>query len=143
MYAQLMKNLSQLNFSNGELSCVTQLGHNIEDQKPFLIYNDTINKKQYLAFVYGGVIYVTMFRSANSGITSRLRTVIDKLDKSTQQVDLAMYLARNGIPLKTMSFGKNEILLTEINLWEAMFYKYNAGTQIERLLRDLRDLLYV
>lgn len=143
MYAELMKNLRRLKLTNGELGNITQMGCSIEDQKPFLVYRDTENKKAYLSFVYGNNIYVTMFRSANIGIVSRLRTVIDMLDTTVKPVDLAQYLVRSGIPLKVMTFDKREIVLTEINSWDAMYYIFNAGPRIESLVRDLRDLLYV
>jgi len=141
-YAKLIQSLPLIKLSNGKLHTISnQLP--IEEQKPFLQYTPEGSRTSYLCFVHRETIYVSMFRSTNLGITSRLRTVIDALDRQLKTVDLPSYLVRHGIPLKVMTFGKKEAILTEIDLWENQRYHFNAGTKVETLVRDLRDLLFV
>lgn len=142
MYAKLISNLPLIELKNGKLHTISNVIPT-EEQKPFLLFTPTDSQSSYLCFVHRETIYVSMFRSTNLGIISRLRTVIDALDRSLKAVDLPAYLVRHGLPLKVMTFGKKQAILTEIDLWETQSYHFNAGTQVENLIRDLRDLLYV
>lgn len=142
MYAKLINSLPLIELKNGKLSSISNLIP-VEEQKPFLLFTPTDSRTSYLCFVHQETIYVSMFRSINLGIISRLRTVIDALDRSLKTVDLPAYLVRHGLPLKVMTFGEKQAILTEIDLWETQSYHFNAGTKVETLVRDLRDLLYV
>lgn len=142
MYAKLIKSLPLIKLNNGKFQTISQQLP-VEEQKPFIFFTPVDNRSSYLCFVYQETVYVTMFRSANLGIISRLRTVIDALDRQLKTVDLPAYLVRHGLPLKVMTFGDNTAILTEIDQWENQSYHFNAGTKVETLVRDLRDLLYV
>lgn len=143
MYKQLMNNLPFIKLKNGQLGQITHHTANLEEMKPFLTFTPAETNTQYLCFVYQKTLFVTMFRSLNPGIISRLRTVIDLLDQQLKPVDLPLYLVRCGIPLKIMTFGEEEAILTEMDLWSAQTYHFIAGARIEKLVRDLRDLLYI
>lgn len=141
-YAKLIKSLPLIILSNGRLHTINNQTP-LEEQKPFLQYTPKDSHSSYLCFVHQRDIYVSMFRSTSLGIISRFRTVIELMDRQLKDVDLPSYLTRHGIPLKVMTFDNKEVVLTEIDMWETQSYHFNAGTKVETLIRDLRDLLFI
>lgn len=142
MYTNLMKNSSRLGITNLKISKISS-GLDIEEQKPFLLLTPEDDESTYLGFVHKNFIYMTPFKSVNSAIIARLKTVLTRLDQTVMEIDTPLFLVRNGIPLKKVSFQEKKAVFSDMDMWKALTYQRLPHVKTTELLRDLRDLLYV
>ena len=143
MYFRFVSDFKRLNLANGRFLLISNMLPPLE-QKPFFAFEPTDSKDAFICFMVGSRLFKTPFKIGCSvSVIARLRTLLHHLDREPKEIDISLFMVRNGIPLSEISFDDKDVVLTNVDVWEAMKYNRITKAPTANLFKDLRDTLYI